>query len=151
MPAHDGRIEEDDAGRSFISKIQHYTLQCHSSLPCAPTLSAHSLALVGIYSSHRGLQRLRGRSSQQKGSAGQLLWWRGAILSMTWRFTGPGYTWALYQLFPITSLVVVHTQSPTVLWAKQGDPSKQNCIVKRAPKQLSGWGGRWEQQAQDFW
>lgn len=75
-------------------KIQHYTLQCHSSLLCAATLSAHSLALAGIYSSQRGLQRLRGRSSQQRGSAGQLLCQGGAMLSMTWAFTGPGHTWA---------------------------------------------------------
>lgn len=73
-------------------KIQHYTLQCHSSLLCAATLSAHSLALAGIYSSHRGLQRLRGRSSQQRASAGWILCHRGATLSMTWGFTGPGHS-----------------------------------------------------------
>lgn len=85
---------------------QKYSITpCNAPAPrCVlpPYLHSARQFTAGIYSSHRGLQRLRGRSSQQRGSAGHLLCRRGDMLSVTWGFTGPWHTWALHQLSPIS-------------------------------------------------
>lgn len=84
---------------------QKYSITpCNAPAPCCvlpPYLHSARQSTAGIYASHRGLQRLRGRSSQQRGSAGHLLCRRGDMLSVTWGFTGPGHTSALHQLSPI--------------------------------------------------
>lgn len=98
-----------------------------------PYLHSARQFTAGIYSSHRGLQRLRGRSSQQRGSAGHLLCRRGDMLSVTWGFTGPGHTWASHQLSPMSLSGSYPHPKFHCSMSKAGVPSKQNCIVKRAP------------------